>query len=100
MHRIAEAEACGVMGGAKVTVLSREALSSAEAEAAVTLELRSSGLDENGDELSLGELNLLVGTSLYHMNIHAYEKHTFHCNPHIHWGLASDAHAVCLEQRR
>ncbi|KAL1524405.1 hypothetical protein AB1Y20_019300 [Prymnesium parvum] len=55
MHRLAEAEACGVTGE-KVLVLTRDALGKTESDLAVTLELRSSGIDETGSELSQDEM--------------------------------------------
>ena len=48
----AEAEACGAATGETVYVFSRDALVLAESHLAVTLELRSSGIDEAGEEMS------------------------------------------------
>ena len=56
MHRLSEAEACGAAAGEKAVVLTREALSAAENDLAVTLELRSGGMDASGVELSHGAM--------------------------------------------
>ena len=55
--RLAEAEACAGEGADSVTVLTAEELGAAESAMAVTLELRMTGIDEHGIEMTRGAMN-------------------------------------------